>query len=57
VPERTEQPPDQPSPSPWSPPPGRILSEPGTVETCRVDYDQGAGVRHTLAAQEARTRR
>lgn len=55
--ERTDQPTDQPSPLPWSPPPGRILSEPGTVETCRADYEAGAHVRQTLAAQEAKARR
>lgn len=46
--ERTEQSPDQPSPAPWSPPPGRILSEPGTVETCTADYDNAADVRRRL---------
>ncbi|SDM46999.1 hypothetical protein SAMN04487981_101624 [Streptomyces sp. cf386] len=57
MPERTDQPPEQPSPAPWSPPPGRILSEPATVDTCRADYDAGADVRDTLADQEARARR
>lgn len=51
------QQPDQPGPVPWSPPPGRILSEPTTVEQCRADYEQGADVRQALAAQEARARR
>jgi hypothetical protein len=54
---RTDQPPEQHTPAPWSAPPGRILSEPGTVDQCRADYEDGAEVRQTLAAQEARARR
>lgn len=57
MPERIHQPPDQPTPGSWTPVPGRILSEPGTVDQCKADYEAGADVRQTLAAQEARARR
>lgn len=53
MPERTDQPSDQPS---LTPQPNRILAEPATVDTCRADYNAGADVRQTLAAQEARGR-
>lgn len=54
---RTDQPQGQPSPTLWVPVPGRILSEPGTVDQCRADYAAGADVRQTLTAQEAKARR
>lgn len=57
MPERIDQPTSPPSPAPWSPPPGRILSEPGTVQQCRADYDAAAGVRHRMDQQDARARR
>lgn len=40
-----------------TPQPNRILAEPATVENCRTDYNAGADVRQTLAAQEARAHR
>lgn len=56
MPERTDQPQTQPTPSPWSAPPGRILSEPGTVEQRRADYTAAADVRARIAQQDARGR-
>ena len=46
----------QPTNTGWVPAPGRILSEPGTVDRCRADYEAGADVRQTMAAQETRAR-
>lgn len=46
----------QPQPD-LKPKPNQILAQPATVQACRRDYDQGADVRQTLAAQEARQRR
>ena len=57
MPERTDQPQGQPTPSTPTLQPNQILAEPATVQACRRDYDQGADVRQTLAAQEARQRR
>ncbi|WP_326780412.1 hypothetical protein OG481_09710 [Streptomyces longwoodensis] len=55
--ERTDQPAQQPRPGPGSPPPGRILSEPATVEACRTDYDEAEDVRTRMHAQAALNRR
>jgi len=52
VQERTDQPSREPSPR--APQENKILAEPATVQACRADYDAGADVRQTLAAQEAR---
>ena len=54
MPERTDQHPEQPTPSPWSPPPGRILSQPSTVQQCRAEYAAAADVRHRMDQQDAR---
>jgi hypothetical protein len=54
VPNGTDKPPEQPSPT--APRPNRILAEPATVEACQQDYAGAADVRQTLAAQEARQR-
>jgi hypothetical protein len=51
---RTDQPPEQPSPASLTPQPDQILAEPATVQACQQDYAAGADVRQTLAAQEAR---
>ncbi|MFE7236111.1 hypothetical protein ACFVAF_36965 [Streptomyces sp. NPDC057596] len=51
MPESTDQ-----QPSLAQPQPNRILAEPATVEACQQDYADGADVRETLAAQEARQR-
>jgi hypothetical protein len=56
VPDRNGQPAGQPSPT-LAPQPNRILAEPATPAACAADYEAGADVRQTLAAQEARTRR
>ncbi|MEV5957272.1 hypothetical protein AB0M11_26485 [Streptomyces sp. NPDC051987] len=54
--QRTHANPQEPSPSPWSPPPGRILSEPATVAQCRADYEAAADVRRVMSNQDARQR-
>lgn len=47
--ERTQQPPDQPTPAP--PRPNQILAEPATVGACQRDYASPAAIRVRHAAQ------
>lgn len=54
MPESTDQPPEQPSPT--QPQPSSVLAEPATVEACAQDYADGADVRHTMDQQQARGR-
>jgi hypothetical protein len=55
--DRIHQPQAEHTPAPLAPQPNRILAEPATVQACAADYEAGADVRQTLAAQEARAHR
>lgn len=56
MPDSTQQPQAQPTPTSRAPQPNRIIAEPATVQACAADYAAAADVRQTLAAQEARQR-
>lgn len=45
MPERTEQPDQQPTPAPELPP---LYRQPATVEACQQDYAEGADIRRRL---------
>jgi hypothetical protein len=48
VPERTEQPEQQPTPTQYEPQLNSVTSEPATVEACQADYAAGADIRARL---------
>ncbi|MGW2933963.1 hypothetical protein ACWDA7_19410 [Streptomyces sp. NPDC001156] len=54
MPERTEHPPDQPSPASLAPQPSRVLTEPATVQACAADYAGADDVRRRMDQQDAR---
>ena len=51
---RTDQPPEQPSPAAdLTPQPSRIMAEPATVQSCQQDYADSADVRSRLGWKDA----